>query len=148
MTTTTAPTPTLWQVLRSGTQKGLATYWMLMKIMVPVYIGVALLQHTPVIPAVAGFFEPAMSYWHLPGEAALALVLGHCVNLYAAVAVIATGNWSPEAVTVAGVILGVSHNHIMEGAILSKMRAPALLLVAMRIVIGWTLGFIIALLLN
>jgi len=134
--------------LRTGVKKGLATYWMLMKIMIPVYIVVAALQHTPVLPAVARFFEPAMGVWHLPGDAALAMVLGHVVNLYAAVAVIAAGHWNPVAVTIAGVILGVSHNHLMEGAILKKMRAPALVLIVMRIVIGWSLGWLVAVLIN
>jgi len=134
--------------LRTGVKKGLATYWMLMKIMIPIYIVVAALQHTPVLPAIARFFGPAMGIWHLPGDAALAMVLGHVVNLYAAVAVIAAGQWNPVAVTVAGIILGVSHNHIMEGAILRKMRAPAMVLVIMRIAIGWTLGWIVAALMN
>ena len=142
MTETTAPAT--WDVLRNGTRKGLETYWLLMKIMIPVYVVVALLQQTPVLPAVAAFFEPAMQYWHMPGEAALVMVLGHTVNLYAAVAVIATGQWDPVSVTIAGVILGVSHNHFMEGAILKKMQAPILLLVPLRIVMGWTLGWIVA----
>jgi hypothetical protein len=89
-----------------------------------------------------------MRIWHLPGDAALAMVLGHFVNLYAAIAVIAIGNWDPIAVTIAGVILGVSHNHLMEAAILRKMQAPALLLTGMRVVVGWSLGWLVAMLLN
>jgi hypothetical protein len=142
MTETTAPAT--WDILRNGTRKGLETYWLLMKIMIPVYIVVALLQRTPVLPAMAEFFEPAMQYWHMPGEAALVMVLGHTVNLYAAVAVIATGHWDPMSVTIAGVILGVSHNHIMESAILKKMNAPIMFLVPMRIAMGWILGWVVA----
>ncbi|MBI5867851.1 MAG: nucleoside recognition protein [candidate division Zixibacteria bacterium] len=133
-------------ILIVGAKKGLATFWMLMRIMIPVYIVVALLNHTPVLPAIARFFEPFMGTWRLPGEAALAMVLGHCVNIYSAVAVIAAGEWNPVAVTVAGVILGVSHSHIMEAAIFRQMRAPALVLVTLRIVAGWTLGWLVALL--
>ena len=132
-------------VLAVGVKKGLWTFWMLMKIMVPVYIIVTLLNHTPILPAVAKFFEPFMGIWRLPGDAALALVLGHVVNLYVAIAVIAAGNWDPAAVTVAGVILGVSHSLVMEGAILRQMRAPALVVILMRIVLGWTLGYLVAL---
>ena len=134
-------------VLAVGVKKGLWTFWMLMKIMVPVYVIVTLLNHTPVLPAIARFFEPFMGIWQLPGDAALALVLGHVVNLYAAIAVIAAGGWDPGAVTVAGVILGVSHSLVMEGAILRKMRAPALVVISMRIVLGWTLGYLVALVL-
>lgn len=136
------------RVLLHGARKGLETFWMLMRIMIPVYIGVSLLDRTPVLPAIAHFFEPFMGIWHLPGEAALAMVLGHTVNIYAAVAVIAAGGWDPVSVTVAGVILGVSHSHVMEAAIFRKMRAPALLLVVMRIVVGWTLGWLAALVLG
>lgn len=133
-------------ILMVGAKKGLSTFWMLMRIMIPVYIVVALLNHTPILPAIARFFEPFMGIWRLPGEAALAMVLGHCVNLYSALAVIAAGKWNPVAVTVAGVVLGISHSHIMEAAIFRQMRAPALVLVALRIVAGWTLGWLVALL--
>jgi hypothetical protein len=132
-------------VLVVGVKKGLWTFWMLMKLMVPVYIIVTLLNHTPVLPAIAQFFEPFMGIWQLPGDAALALVLGHFVNLYVAIAVIAAGGWDPASVTVAGVILGVSHSLIMEWAILRQMRAPALAVTLMRVVVGWTLGYLVAL---
>jgi len=132
-------------ILTVGVKKGLWTFWMLMKIMVPVYLIVTLLNHTPVLPAIAKFFEPFMGIWRLPGDAALALVLGHVVNLYVAIAVIAAGNWDPASVTVAGVILGVSHSLVMEGAILRQMRAPALVVILMRIILGWGLGYLVAL---
>jgi spore maturation protein SpmB len=131
-------------VLGRGVRRGLSTYWMLMRIMIPIYVIVSLLNHTPVLPAIARWFEPYMQFWHLPGEAALALVLGHFVNLYAALAVIAAGGWDPVAVTVAGVILGVSHSHLMEGAIFRQMRAPAAILITLRVVVGWSLGWGVA----
>jgi len=114
-----------------------------MRVMIPVYVIVTLLGHTPVLPALARFFQPAMAIWHLPGDAALAMVLGHFVNLYSALAVIAAGKWNPAAVTVAAIILGVSHNHILESVILRQMRAPTAVLVALRLVVGWTLGWLV-----
>lgn len=131
-------------VLWTGARKGLSTFWMLMRIMIPVYIVVSILNHTPVLPAIAEFFEPYMRFWHLPGEAALAMVLGHFVNIYAALAVIAAGGWDPVAVTVAGVILGISHSHVMEAAIFGQMRAPVVALVSLRIIAGWSLGWVVA----
>ncbi len=139
-----APAQAPGNVFIVGARKGLSTYWMLMRIMIPVYIVVTLLNHTPVLPAIAHFFEPAMRLWRLPGEAALAMVLGHFVNLYAALAVIAAGKWDPVAVTVAGIVLGVSHSHLMEAAIFRQMRAPAASLVLLRIVMGWSLGWLVA----
>jgi hypothetical protein len=138
------PAPAGGNVILVGIKKGLWTFWILMKIMVPVYIIVTLLNHTPVLGAIAKFFEPYMGIWRLPGDAALALVLGYVVNLYAAIAVIAAGGWEPASVTIAGVILGVSHSLIMEGAILRQMRAPAALVITMRIVLGLILGYVVA----
>ncbi|MBI3873297.1 MAG: nucleoside recognition protein [candidate division Zixibacteria bacterium] len=137
-----------WAVLAKGAKKGLHTFWILMRVMIPIYTIVALLGHTPILPAIARFFQPAMGLWHLPGDAALAMVIGHVVNLYAALAVIAAGHWNPTAVTVAGLILGVSHSHLMEAAIFRQMRAPALVLVALRLVLGWTLGWLVGLMLT
>jgi hypothetical protein len=140
------PSGTTWPVLWRGVRKGMGTFWLLMRVMIPVYVIVTLLGHTPVLPALARFFQPAMSIWHLPGDAALAMVLGHFVNLYSALAVIAAGKWDATAVTVAAIILGVSHNHILESAILKQMRAPTVLLVALRLVVGWSLGWVVAVL--
>lgn len=116
--------------------------------MIPIYIAVAILARTPVLPAIANFFQPAMSIWHLPGDAALAMVVGHFVNLYAALAVIAAGKWDPHAVTVAGIILGISHSHLMESAIFKQMKAPAAALLAMRLIVGWSLGWLVAMAVN
>lgn len=143
MSVANPPSP-IRSVLWRGVRKGLGTFWILMRVMIPVYIIVTLLGHTPVLPALARFFQPAMGIWHLPGDAALAMVLGHFVNLYSALAVIAAGKWNATAVTVAAIILGVSHNHILETAILKQMRAPAAVLVALRLIVGWSLGWMIA----
>lgn len=145
MTAATMPTGA---VLRRGLRQGLWTFWILMRVMIPVYIGVAILARTSILPAIAHFFQPAMGIWHLPGDAALAMVVGHFVNLYAALAVIAAGKWNPQAVTVAAIILGISHSHLMECAIFKQMRTSVTALLVLRVVGGWTIGWIVAQLIN
>lgn len=131
-------------ILRRGLLQGLKTFWILMRVMVPIYIIIEILSRTPVLPAIADFCQPAMGIWHLPGDAALAMVVGHFVNLYAALAVIAAGHWDPAAVTVAAIILGISHSHLMESAIFRLMRAPYGVLATIRVTAGWGLGWIVA----
>lgn len=133
-----------WPILKRGALQGLKTFWILMRIMIPVYVIIAILARTPVLPAIANFFQPAMGIWGLPGDAALAMVLGHFVNLYAALAVIAAGHWDPAAVTVAAVILGISHSHVMESTIFRLMRAPYGVLAGVRITAGWGLGWLVS----
>ena len=143
-TTNSLPT---WPVLQRGVKQGLRTFWILMRVMIPVYIIIAILARTPVLPAIADFFQPAMGIWRLPGDAALAMVLGHFVNLYAALAVIAAGQWDPDAVTVAAIILGISHSHLMESAVFRLMHLPYAVLATLRVTAGWGLGWIVAVLL-
>lgn len=145
--TATNSLPT-WPILKRGMLQGLKTFWILMRVMVPVYIVIEVLDRTPILPAIAEFFQPAMGIWHLPGDAALAMVAGHFVNLYAALAVIAAGHWDPVAVTVAAIILGISHSHVMESAIFRMMRAPYAVLATIRVTAGWGLGWVIAALLT
>lgn len=133
-----------WPVLQRGLKQGLRTFWLLMRVMIPVYLVIAILARTPILPAIAKFFQPSMSIWHLPGDAALAMVVGHFVNLYAALAVIAAGHWDPASVTIAAIILGISHSHLMESAIFRLMRAPYGVLSALRIAAGWGLAWVVA----
>ena len=74
---------TFGEILGNGIHKGLASFWMLTRIMVPVYVILTILARTPVLPWIAGVFAPLMKYWGLPGEAATALVLGMTINIHA-----------------------------------------------------------------
>ncbi len=70
----------LMQSIKQGTRNGLDTTLMLAKIIVPIYVFVTFLRHTPVIDLIARAFEPLMGFFHLPGEAALILVMGNVLR--------------------------------------------------------------------
>jgi hypothetical protein len=108
--------------------------------MIPVYLLVAFLRHTPVFAYLGGIFEPLMIYFGLPGEAALAIVTGMLVNLYAAAAVVADLNMDTRQVTILALILGISHSQIMETAIVGKMRARPAVVTSVRLVFSLTAG--------
>lgn len=130
--------------LGHGVHKGLVSFWMLSRIMVPVYVILTILAQTAVLPWIAGVCAPLMKFWGLPGEASTALVLGMTINIWATIAATVALNLTPAQMTVVGVIIGVSHNHIMEAAILRKTGAPISLLVPLRIVVGLGLGWLVA----
>ena len=77
--------PSLKVSLGRGWRLGLDTTWMLVKITLPVYVAVSLLGATPVLRWVARACEPLMGLFGLPGEAAMVLVVGNALNLYAAI---------------------------------------------------------------
>ena len=68
--------------VKTGIKKGLETIWLLSKTIVPVYILVTVLNHTPVIGWITALFKPLMRVFNLPGEAAIVLVIGNILDTY------------------------------------------------------------------
>lgn len=133
------------EILRAGIKRGLATFWLLARVMVPVFAAVYLLRQTPVFGRVADFFRPYMGILGLPGDTALAVVLGNTINLYSAIAVLAPMKLSWEQLTVAAMFLGVSHSHPVEGAIMYKMKTRFLTIAGLRLIVGFLLAWIMKL---
>lgn len=133
------------QTLGTGIHKALGSYWMLCKVMIPVFVIMTVLGKTPVLPWIAGQCAPFMKYWGLPGGAAMALILGMTINIYASIAATIALNLTPAQMTIVGVIILVSHNNIMEAAILRKTGAPISFLVPLRVVGSLVLGWLVAL---
>ncbi len=144
-TPTPQPTPhTFADQLGQGIHKGLQSFWLLCKIMVPVYVIVNVLNATPVLPWIAEQCAPLMDFFGLPGGAATAIVIGMTINIYACVAATAALNLTPEQMTVVAVMIGISHNNIMETAILQKTGAPIKYLLPMRFIAALGLGWLVA----
>ncbi len=129
-------------VIVTGTKRGLSTFWMLAKIMVPVFVAVYLLRQTPVFGQIADFFRPYMGFLGLPGDAALAVVLGNTINLYSAIAVLAPLKLSWQQLTIAALFLGVSHSHPMEAIIMHKMKTRFITIAFIRVVVGFLLAWV------
>lgn len=105
------------ETFHRGLMKGLITTWELGKVVVPVYILVTFLKHTPVLDWIAAICAPAVSCLGLPGEASLALVLGNVLNIYAAIGVITTLALTHKQITILAVMLLLSHSIFIETAV-------------------------------
>jgi len=108
---------------KAGTRSGLRTAWELAIIVVPIYWGVTILKHTAVMAALAHALAPAMKFLLLPGEAAVAIVAGIVIGIYAALGAAASLALSPQQTTIVGFIVVTAHALPMESAILSRMGA-------------------------
>lgn len=126
-----------------GFRRGINVFAQLCGIMIPVYILVAVLKTTPLFGYLGGIFHPLMRYFGLPGEAALALVTGMAVNLYAAAAVITDLHMTGRQLTIAALILGISHSQVMETAIVGKMGGRPIIVTSLRIVFSLTAGLLL-----
>ncbi|MEW9121108.1 MAG: nucleoside recognition domain-containing protein [Thermotaleaceae bacterium] len=130
--------------VKDGLKKGIETTWMLGKIVVPIYFFVTFLKHTPVIDWIAKIFEPLMGIFQLPGEAAIVLVLGNVLNLYAAIGAMKAMTLTPLQVTILAIMLSFSHSLFMESAITTKLGMKLSNVLAIRIGLAIFSGLLVA----
>lgn len=128
---------TLWD----GARKGLIATGKLMLIIVPVYTGMALLKYAGILTVIADWCRPAMKYFGLPGDAALALVLGNFLNLYSAIGVMASLSMTRAQVTILALILLISHSQILESSVFFQMKTKYGILWAIRLVTALLTGY-------
>jgi hypothetical protein len=129
--------------IRAGLSAGLSTSLKIIKVSVPLYVAVTLLKGTPFLELLGKAFAPVMGIFGLPGEAAFAFVAAFLLNLYAAIAVIAPLHLSPFQVTQCGLMMGVAHNLVVEGGVLSTTGARGGVLTLCRLVIACAAGLLL-----
>ena len=92
----------------------------------PVTLIVAILQYTPILPWVIERIAPLMKLIGLSGDAAIPLVIGNFLNLYAAIGAILTLDFTVKEVFILAVMLSFSHNLIVESSVAMKVGIKAL----------------------
>ncbi len=131
----------------NGFKKGVFTLWKLSKIVVPVYFFVTFLSYTPLLNSISNFFEPAMKILGLPGEAAVPLVLGNFINLYAGIGAMASLSLSAKQATILAIMLSFSHSLLLESVVVKKTGVSLALIVITRMTLAVLSGIIFNLIL-
>lgn len=126
-----------------GLQQGLSVTWMLSKIMFPVTIIVTILQHTPILPWFIKLIAPVMKLIGLPGEAAMPLVLGNFLNLYAAIGAIVSFDFTVKEVFIMAIMLSFSHNLIVESAVATRVGVSWWIIITVRVGLALVSAFLI-----
>ncbi|NLK07409.1 MAG: nucleoside recognition protein [Firmicutes bacterium] len=126
-----------------GLKNGINTVWELAKVVIPLTILISVLKETGLLGTLAGKMEPLMSLLGLPGEAALALVVGYFVNIYSAIAVILAIELTAKQVTIIAVMITICHGLFLEGAITQKTGVKAFPLALMRVVVSILAGLVV-----
>lgn len=129
---------------RRGFASGLATAWIMVKIMVPTIVLVQILRVAGILEILSSAAAPFMKYFGLPGEAALALITGAVVNIYACIAVAVNIPMTAKSMTILAVMVLIAHNLIVETAVQSKAGTPAALMLAVRLSASWIAGLVFA----
>jgi len=118
--------------LKRGLISGINVTWELAKIVVPISFIVTFLKHTPILNIISEVFAPLMSMFGLPGKAAIALVLGNFVNLYAAIGAIVSLSLSVREITILAIMLSFCHSLPVETALAKKIGLSAIKVIAVR----------------
>lgn len=141
MTTLPASQPGVRAIFTRGVLSGLATTWMLARIIFPITILVGLIQHTPLMGWLITAITPLMSILGLRGEAAIPLVLGFVLNLYAAIGAMLTMSLTVKEVFILAVMISFAHNMFVESGVALRVGVKlwVVLLVRFGLAFLWAL---------
>lgn len=120
-------------MLKRGLLVGLKTTWTLGKVIFPITLIVTMIGYTPLLSWLARVLTPFMKIIGLPGEAAIPLVLGNVLNLYAAIGAILTLDLTVKEVFILAVMMSFSHNLFIESAVAIKVGIRMSVVLAVRI---------------
>ncbi len=130
-----------------GSKSGIETIITMSKVILPVFFVVKVLEKMNVINFIAGYLEPLTKLFGLPGEAAVPLVLGNAINIYAALAAIEPLGLTPKHVTILAVMISFSHTLPVETAVSKRVGVSAFMIVGIRLSLAAVSGIVLNLIL-
>jgi hypothetical protein len=125
---------------KRGLADGLKTALALLKVILPVFAVIKVLEHTAIIGWLSKVFDPLMRFVGLPGEAALAVVTGMLFNFYAALGIILALGLSTWQITIMAVMLSCCHELVLETAIIKKTGISTWPILAIRLFTAFSAG--------
>lgn len=121
------------QTLKTGLWSGLKTTWTLGKIIFPITLVITILQFTPILPWIIKIVTPLMKLIGLSGDAAIPIVLGNFLNLYAGIAGILSVDLTLKEVFIIAVMLSFAHNLFIESSVAVKVGVKIWVMILVRV---------------
>lgn len=115
----------------------------LLKIMIPVSLGMTLLKFTGLLETAASFAAPAFKLIGLPGESALVFLTSISLNLYSAIAVISTLDFTTRELTILALMCLISHNFFIETPVQKKTGSSAIKITLVRLFYSFAGGIML-----
>ncbi|MFC4411499.1 nucleoside recognition domain-containing protein [Chungangia koreensis] len=129
--------------IQNGLKAGLKTTWVLGKVIFPITLILVMLQYTPVLPWIIELISPVMGVFGLRGDAAIPLVLGNVLNLYAGIAGILSLELTVKEVFILAVMLSFSHNLLIETGVALKVGVKLWVVLLVRFGLAATSAILI-----
>lgn len=133
-------------VFKNSFKTALRSSWVILKLIVPIYILADILLYYNLLSYVTFIFKPFVEALGLPSEAALSIVSGLLLNLYAAIAFAAPIGLNAQQWTTLALFLGIAHALLVETEIMKKLGISRLYSITLRLITGFFVGFMSSLL--
>lgn len=121
-------------VLGAGLYKGIVVVLRLAKTIIPAVIFVSILQTTTILQAIDRLFAPLMQLVGLPGEAAIAFVIGIFANIYSGIGAMMLLPLSPRELTILSVMIAICHSAFIETPVVNEAGGNGTLIFSVRFV--------------
>ncbi len=115
----------------------------LLKIMIPVSLGMTLLNFTGLLETVAALAAPTFQLIGLPGESALVFLTSIFLNLYSAIAVISTLDFTSRELTILALMCLISHNFFIETPVQKRTGSSAIKITLVRLFYSFAGGIML-----
>jgi hypothetical protein len=135
--------PKLLSAVKRGIFKGLRTFGMLSRIVIPIYLAVVLFKHTVFMTWLQEAARPVMKLFQLPPDAAVPVITGMFADEYGAVAALGGFDFSSAAITTVAMIVLAAHGVPVEAAIAQKIGLPGGLMAALRLATAFLTGILV-----
>ncbi|HEX7410629.1 MAG TPA: nucleoside recognition domain-containing protein [Bacteroidales bacterium] len=123
--------------------KGMKTAWWLLKITIPVSLGVLFLDFYGVLDWMASYTGPVFKLVGLPGVSAIVLITSVFTNIYTVVAVLTTLKLPFREGMIIATMCLVSHGFLIETAVLRKTGSSAWRMLILRLISSFVIGFLL-----
>lgn len=128
---------------KAGLNAGLQTTWTLGKIIFPITLLVSLLQYTPILGWIVKLISPLMGLFGLSGEAAIPLVIGNFLNLYAGIGAILSLELTVKEVFILALMLSFSHNLLVESSVAAKVGLKLWIILLVRLGLAFVSAIVV-----
>lgn len=128
--------------VKSGLPKAKKTIFWLLKLILPISLGVQLLMYTGLLDYFASYLNPVFQAIGLPGSSAIAFVSSLFLPLYAPIAIITTLGLTIRETTILAIMCLISHNTLVESAVQKKTGSSFAFIWFLRIGMSFLAAFI------
>jgi len=128
--------------IKGGLPKARHTIFWLLKLIIPISLGVRLLQYSGLLDYVSVVLNPLFQAVGLPGASSIAFVCSIFMPLYAPIAIIGTMGLTVRQMTILAIMCLISHNTLVESAVQKRTGSSYFFVLGLRICMSFLAAFV------